>query len=67
MNLLVDNIITVSTQVAILFILVFIGFTANKIKIFSLKTIKEITNFVLYIVVRALRLEDRDFFDSAYM
>jgi len=49
--MLLNNIITVSTQVAILFILVFIGFLANKIKIFSSKTIKEITNFVLYIVV----------------
>lgn len=49
--MLIDNIITVSTQVAILFVLVFIGFLANKIKIFSSKTIKEITNFVLYIVV----------------
>jgi len=49
--MLIDNILTVSTQVAILFILVFIGFFANKLKIFSAKTIKEITNFVLYIVV----------------
>lgn len=49
--MLLNNIITVSTQVVILFILVFVGFLANKIKIFSSKTIKEITNFVLYIVV----------------
>ena len=51
MSMLINNIFTVSTQVVILFVLVFIGFTANKIKIFSAKTIKEITNFVLYIVV----------------
>lgn len=49
--MLINNIFTVSTQVVILFILVFIGFFSNKLKIFSAKTIKEITNFVLYIVV----------------
>ncbi len=49
--MLINNIITVSTQVAILFVLVFIGFFANKLKIFSAGTIKEVTNFVLYIVV----------------
>ncbi len=48
--MLIDNILTVSTQVGILFILVFVGFFANKIKMFSSNTIKEITNFVLYIV-----------------
>lgn len=49
--MLINNIITVSIQVAILFILVFIGFFTNKFKIFSKVTVKEITNFVLYIVV----------------
>lgn len=49
--MLINNIITVSTQVAILFIIVFIGFFVNKLKIFSAGTIKEVTNFVLYIVV----------------
>ncbi len=49
--MLINNIFTVGTQVIILFILVFIGFFANKLKIFSKTTIKEITNFVLYIVV----------------
>lgn len=48
---MLNNIFTVSTQVAILFILVFIGFLANRLKIFSAKTIKEMTNFVLYVVV----------------
>ncbi len=49
--MLINNIMTVSTQVAILFILVGVGFVANKLKIFTANTIKEVTNFVLYIVV----------------
>ncbi len=51
MDILLGNILTVGTQVVVLFILVFIGFFANKLKIFSAATIKEITNFVLYFVV----------------
>ncbi len=49
--MLIDNILMVGTQVLILFVLVFVGFLANKLKIFSSNTIKEITNFVLYIVI----------------
>ncbi len=48
-----ENIFTVGTQVIILFMLVLIGFVSNKTKMFSPKTIKEVTNFVLYIVTPA--------------
>lgn len=48
---MLNNISIVATQVAILFILISIGFVSNKIKLFSDKTIKQMTDFVLYIVM----------------
>ncbi len=47
---MIDNIIIVSTQVFILFVLVAVGFICNKIKFLNLTTIKQLTDFVLYIV-----------------
>ena len=47
---MLDNILTVGNYVLILFVLIGVGFVCNKIKLISGKTVKEMTNFVLYIV-----------------
>ena len=47
---MLDNILTVGNYVLFLFVLIGVGFVCNKIKLFSGKTVKEMTNFVLYIV-----------------
>jgi len=47
---MVDNILTVGNNVLVLFVLIGLGFVCNKIKLISGKTVKEMTNFVLYIV-----------------
>ncbi len=47
---MLDNILTVAEFVLILFVLIGVGFVCNKIKLISGKTVKEMTNFVLYIV-----------------
>lgn len=45
-----DNVFVVGSYVLILFILIGVGFVCNKAKILSRNTVKELTNFVLYIV-----------------
>ncbi len=45
-----ENILTVGTNVIILFVIIGIGFLSNKTKIFSSKGIKDLTTFVLYVV-----------------
>lgn len=47
---MLGNILTVGNYVLILFVLIGVGFLCNKIKLISGKTVKEMTNFVLYIV-----------------
>ena len=47
---MIDNIFTVGNYVLILFVLIGVGFVCNKIKLLSDRTIKDLTNFVLYIV-----------------
>lgn len=47
---MLTNILTVAEYVLILFVLIGIGVLCNKIKLISGKTVKEMTNFVLYIV-----------------
>ncbi|MBE7032834.1 MAG: AEC family transporter [Ruminococcaceae bacterium] len=47
---MLDNILTVGNNVLVLFVLIGLGFVCNKIKLISEKTVKEMTNFVLYIV-----------------
>lgn len=50
---MISNILTVAEQVLILFILIAIGFAANKTKIVSSEAVKGITNIILYIVTPA--------------
>lgn len=45
-----DNVFVVGSYVLILFILIGVGFVCNRAKILSRNTVKELTNFVLYIV-----------------
>ncbi len=45
-----DNILIVSSYVLILFILIGVGFITNKLKVLSKTTVRDMTNFVLYIV-----------------
>ena len=47
---MLNNVMTVGTQVLILFILIAVGIVCNKVHILGKKTLKELTNFVLYIV-----------------
>jgi len=47
---MLENILTVGNYVLILFILVAVGFACNKAKLISRVTVKEMTDFVLYIV-----------------
>lgn len=47
---MINNILTVGNYVLILFVLIGVGFVCNRIKLISEKTVKEMTNFVLYIV-----------------
>lgn len=47
---MLENVLTVGNYVLILFVLIGVGFVCNKIKLISEKTVKEMTNFVLYIV-----------------
>ena len=47
---MLSNISLVTTQVLVLFILIAIGFVCNKVKLLSSVTIKQMTDFVLYIV-----------------
>lgn len=45
-----DNVLTVGSHVLILFILIGVGFITNKLKVLSNKTVRDMTNFVLYFV-----------------
>ncbi len=45
-----ENVLTVGNYVLILFILIAVGFLCNKTKILTAAALKEMTNFVLYIV-----------------
>lgn len=45
-----ENVLTVGNYVLILFILIAVGFVCNKLKLLSRTTVKEMTDFVLYIV-----------------
>ena len=47
---MLDNISLVATQVLVLFILIAVGFVCNKIKLLGGITVKQMTDFVLYIV-----------------
>lgn len=47
---MLENILTVGNNVLVLFILIAVGYICNKLKVFKLTSIKDITNFVLYIV-----------------
>ena len=47
---MIENILLVGTQVVILFILIAIGVVCNKTKILTSKSLKDITNLVLYII-----------------
>jgi len=47
---MLENILTVGNYVLILFILIGVGFVCNKTKILTASALKEMTNFVLYIV-----------------
>lgn len=47
---MIGNILTVGNYVLILFILIGVGFAANKLKIMTRQGAKEMTDFVLYIV-----------------
>ncbi|MDD6485256.1 MAG: AEC family transporter [Clostridiales bacterium] len=51
---MLSNILTVAQQVLILFILIGVGFAANKTKIISEEAIKGVTNLMLYIVTPAV-------------
>ncbi|MBR2405334.1 MAG: AEC family transporter [Clostridia bacterium] len=47
---MLENILTVGNYVLILFVLIAVGFVCNKTKILTNAALKEMTNFVLYIV-----------------
>ncbi|MDO4618538.1 MAG: AEC family transporter [Clostridia bacterium] len=47
---MVENILTVGNNVLVLFVLIAVGFAANKLKILTDKSVKDMTEFVLYIV-----------------
>lgn len=47
---MLNNVVIVANQVAILFILIGVGFFCNKLKVLSGSTVKQLTDFVLYIV-----------------
>lgn len=47
---MLNNVMTVGAQVLILFILIAVGIVCNKVNMLGKKTLKELTNFVLYIV-----------------
>lgn len=51
---MLSNALTVGNQVFTLFILIAVGYATNKLKIFDAKSIKALTNFVLYIVCPAI-------------
>ena len=47
---MLENVLTVGNNVLVLFVLIAVGYFCNKAKILSEKTVKDMTNFVLYIV-----------------
>lgn len=47
---MLENMLTVGSNVLVLFILVAVGYLCNKIKMLKSESIKDLTNFVLYIV-----------------
>lgn len=47
---MLENVLTVGNYVLILFILIGVGFVCNKTKILTRQSVKDMTNFVLYIV-----------------
>lgn len=47
---MLDNVLTVGNNVLVLFVLIIVGYICKKIKLLSEKTVKDMTNFVLYIV-----------------
>ena len=65
---MLGNIVTVGTQVVILFILIGVGFVCNKLKFFHEITIKQVTNFVLQIVTPCVIVNSytRDFDSSMF-
>ncbi len=60
---MLDNFLTVSSQVVVLFILIGIGFVCGKTKFLSSSTTKNLTNIVLYFVTPCVIIEafNRDF------
>ena len=47
---MLENVFMVANNVLVLFVLVFVGFMCNKIKLLSEKAVSDLTSFVLYIV-----------------
>lgn len=47
---MLENIFTVGSNVLVLFVLIAIGYVCNKTKILSSASVKDMTNFILYIV-----------------
>lgn len=47
---MLGNVLMVGNNVLVLFVLIMVGYICNKIKILSEKAVKDMTNFVLYIV-----------------
>ncbi|HBG36360.1 MAG TPA: malate transporter, partial [Treponema sp.] len=54
---MIESFITVVQQVIILFVLIGIGFGLTKKKLFSEKTIAELTTFILYLVTPCVIIE----------
>ena len=59
----IDNVVSVATQVFILFVLVAVGFLCNKVKLINKETVKQMTDFVLYAVTSCVIVSsfNRDF------
>jgi predicted permease len=49
-----DNVLTAGTQVLILYIIVFLGFLAERLNVYSEKTAKATTNFLFYFITPAV-------------
>jgi len=47
---MLGNVLMVGNNVLVLFVLIMVGYICNKIKILSETAVKDMTNFVLYIV-----------------
>ena len=46
----IDNMLTAGTQVIILYIIVFLGFIAERLGVYAEKTAKATTNFLFYFI-----------------